>query len=41
MYFSPMTNGSSDIDNEIESEEKGEPSEAELEEIVVEKPVSM
>ncbi|XP_028407022.1 ras GTPase-activating protein-binding protein 2-like [Dendronephthya gigantea] len=34
---SPMTNGSSDTDNEIESEEKVEPVEAELEEIVVEK----
>ena len=38
--FSPMTNGSSDTDNEAENEEKLKPVEAELEEVVVEKPVS-
>ena len=38
--FSPMTNGSSDTDNEIENEGKPEIVETELEEIVVEKPVS-
>jgi hypothetical protein len=36
--FSPMTNGSSDTDTEVENDEKLV--EAELEEVVVEKPVS-